>query len=577
MQKALKSSHWSQVRSLKDACKDEPGEILIMRAKLPELKKNYNCLYITEENHFLQINIAPSLINNLSDFNSDKLINYGFIEYPLENLKKDFFLVLKINTKNYNVISSVLLGSQFQIEKDIFYYSFWNLSFAIIILFISILLIIANLSIIHSNLILGISCFLLSMSFFILSNLPFLHLIFDHPRLFYHMEYISLMALACSLFFVAEKFLFNYKEYIQFLFGGTLLFLFISIIFVSLNLITYTQILPFFISWLVLGIAIYLVILLLDNKAAPKKDKIEKILLLIGGGGFFVSTFLELADYFFKKTNCEYGYCVSFIQYGTIWLIIILLLIEVLKVRNIKRQKNIAMQKAYKTLERENSLHEQFNEKLIEFKEEERNRIAIELHDSIGQNLLIIRNKILILIPNEKDEVTKKSLAQISSLAGSTIQEARDISQNLSPRLLNQLGLDAAIDSLIELYKKTYNIDYIISIENIDNYIKPEHKINIYRIIQESFTNIFKHSQATEIVLCIKKVEAIIYFDIKDNGIGVRYLKVNEYTGLGIYGMNRRAKIIGGEFTIGLSPTGGTEIQLIYPIKDKNQQDIMHK
>ena len=228
------------------------------------------------------------------------------------------------------------------------------------------------------------------------------------------------------------------------------------------------------------------------------------------------------------------------------------------------------MQKAHKALKMENSIREQFDEKIIEFKEKESNRIAIELHDSIGQNLLIIRNRLLKLISNEEDEVTKKSLAQISSLAGSTIQETRDISQNLSPRLLNQLGLNAAIDSLIELYKRTYNIEYIISIENIDKYIKAEHKINIYRIIQESFTNIFKHSQATEIVLCIKKAEPFIYFDIKDNGIGFQDLNNNEYSGLGIYGMNRRARIIGGTFSIGLSPTGGTEIQLNYPIRDRN-------
>lgn len=568
IQKALRSSQWSKTITLKNARQNALGKFLIARIKLPEFKEYKNCLYIAEESQFVQVYLNHSLICELNNLHSSKLIRSGFLEYHLINLpqyKSGEYLILRvmIDPRNDNLISNVLYGSPIQIVKKTFRNSALNLFFSIAIVFCGLLLLIINLSVIHSRLIFGASSFLISMAVFIYSNLPVVHLFYNHPILYYQLDYISLMALSSCGFYVAEQITDNkYKKYIRWLFRGNLLFLFGSFSLINLNLAIYAQILPFFLLWLGFGMIIYLFILVLNSKNVGEESKF----LLAGRVGFYFFVFLEIFCFFRYRTSYSFGYNVTFLHYGAIWLVFFILLIEEKKILKIKHQREVALQNAYEATKRENSFREQFEIKSIEYQEEEHKRIAIELHDSIGQNLIVIRNQLLKLVQKEKNQSNKNSLDSLSSLAGATIQEIRDISRDLCPRLLDQLGLNAAIESLIDVLKETTEIKFILSQEDVDIYICSEHKINIYRIVQESLTNVLKHSQATHVNIDIRKEDLLIHFYIEDNGTGLHHLKDVEYNGLGIFGMRRRTKMIGAQLSINLSPFGGTIIHLSYPV-----------
>jgi two-component system, sensor histidine kinase LadS len=218
-------------------------------------------------------------------------------------------------------------------------------------------------------------------------------------------------------------------------------------------------------------------------------------------------------------------------------------------------------------IKRENLAREQFAVKLLESQENERNRIALELHDSIGQKLLLIKNQLLSKIRVLSDENTVKSLKKVSDLTGETIEEIRSISRNLRPQHLDQLGLKTAIETLIEKVEESSQINYKLHIDEIDGLVSHEHEINFYRIIQESLNNIVKHSKATETLINIKRTDHSIYMTIEDNGIGIPQPDNNLLNGSGLIGMQQRAKMIGGILTIHMVEKGGTQIKFLYPLK----------
>lgn len=221
-------------------------------------------------------------------------------------------------------------------------------------------------------------------------------------------------------------------------------------------------------------------------------------------------------------------------------------------------------------LKREKKQQEEFTKKLIESQENERKRVAAELHDSLGQDLLIIKNKALISL-KKADNVAKlkEDIKEISELTTSTINEVREISYNLRPYELDRLGLLKTLQSLIDKAGKSTNISFNCDIDNIDNIFVPEIEINVYRIVQECLSNIIKHSEATQVVVGIKKLEKEISIFISDNGKGFNVEKKfsdKERKGFGLKGIPERVKLFGGEFNIESEPGKGTRIKITLPI-----------
>lgn len=145
-------------------------------------------------------------------------------------------------------------------------------------------------------------------------------------------------------------------------------------------------------------------------------------------------------------------------------------------------------------LQKINETQEAFSRRLIESQEAERKRIAQELHDGLGQNLLVIKNRALLGLAVEgKDE----QFTEIQDSVTDALSEVRVIAYNLRPLHLERLGLTSTIEEMIEEIEETSGIEINCDIEPIDNLFSPENEINFYRIVQECLNNVVKHSQSS--------------------------------------------------------------------------------
>ncbi len=210
----------------------------------------------------------------------------------------------------------------------------------------------------------------------------------------------------------------------------------------------------------------------------------------------------------------------------------------------------------------------EFSNKLIESQEAERKRIASELHDSLGQNLLIATNELQQLKQNKND--LEKGLDELSSIIKESINEVREISHNLHPHLLDRLGITKAIESMINKMSRATNIKFDTKIENIDHVLPKKSEIHFYRIIQEAMNNILKHSEANSSSVTIKKAGNQIRTILKDNGRGFQ-TGTPMKEGIGLKDMEERTRIISGSFHISSKPGLGTEIIISVPISKEVQ------
>jgi len=149
-------------------------------------------------------------------------------------------------------------------------------------------------------------------------------------------------------------------------------------------------------------------------------------------------------------------------------------------------------------LEKEKKNQQAFSRRLIEEVEKGRKSIAGELHDSLGQNLLIVKNEIQQVITKlSTKKQTNDDLNEISSLVTESINEVRELSTDLHPHQLDRLGLKKAIESVIHKCAHSSDIEFLTEIEEIDDIFPKNLEIHVFRIIQEGLSNIMKHAEAT--------------------------------------------------------------------------------
>jgi signal transduction histidine kinase/ligand-binding sensor domain-containing protein len=218
-------------------------------------------------------------------------------------------------------------------------------------------------------------------------------------------------------------------------------------------------------------------------------------------------------------------------------------------------------------LKNENRRQEAFSRRLIELQENERKRIAGELHDSLSQNLVIIKNRAMISLQERKDtEQAFEQLEEIAEAAGESLSEVREIAHNLRPFQIDRLGLTKAIEALVRK-ANTPELSVTAALDDIDGVLMPEMEINLYRILQESLNNIIKHAGASEATVTLERSERAIDVAIKDNGKGfdtssTRLGESTNGTGFGLVGITERARILGCTPVIESSAERGTKLSL---------------
>ncbi|MBN1881662.1 MAG: PAS domain S-box protein [Deltaproteobacteria bacterium] len=239
---------------------------------------------------------------------------------------------------------------------------------------------------------------------------------------------------------------------------------------------------------------------------------------------------------------------------------------------------------AEKSLKESRKEAQMLSKKLLTAQEDERKRIAQELHDSVGQLLSTIKFQ----VENACEDLARSypggdisSLKRLVPAIQMTIKEIRGIVKNLRPSLLDDLGILATISWFVRNFMSSRPGIQVDSHLYIHEHEIPEHlKIIIYRILQESFNNIAKHGQADQITLLLRKNNGNIELSIEDNGTGFDEIKAGnlEKSGLafGITSMRERVIFSGGSFTMNSEEGEGTIIQASWPFKETplTRQDL---
>jgi signal transduction histidine kinase/ligand-binding sensor domain-containing protein len=206
-----------------------------------------------------------------------------------------------------------------------------------------------------------------------------------------------------------------------------------------------------------------------------------------------------------------------------------------------------------------------FSRQLIASQENERQRIAAELHDSLGQNLLIIKNRALLgSMADETTSEPREQFDEIATSASQSIEEVREIAYNLRPYHLDRLGLTNAIEAMIEKVAASTPIRFIPQLDSIDGLFPKEAEILIFRVVQESLNNIVKHSQASEARVRIERQTRAVTITIQDDGRGfsARRLDTMRRGGFGLVGMSERVRLLGGEWRIDSQEGQGTTVTI---------------
>lgn len=206
---------------------------------------------------------------------------------------------------------------------------------------------------------------------------------------------------------------------------------------------------------------------------------------------------------------------------------------------------------------------------IIEAQENERRRISRELHDGLGQLLSAAKlNFGMIDFVNNQDKSKKDEvLKQIDSIISKAIVEARRIAHDLRPTTLDDFGLIPALRILCQEFSKLTGIKVKFQVSQLIDRINPKAEIAIYRIIQESFNNITKYADATEVSLDLIRENNKVFVKVADNGKGFDQAEITKNkkmssSGFGLLNMRERAELVGGIFQIRSKPGKGTTVEI---------------
>jgi signal transduction histidine kinase len=214
---------------------------------------------------------------------------------------------------------------------------------------------------------------------------------------------------------------------------------------------------------------------------------------------------------------------------------------------------------------------EQLSARLLEIQEDERKRLSRELHDEIGQTLTALRIEISHALAGWRggSPETQARLEQARALAEKTLQSVRNTSLLLRPALLDDLGLEPALQWQVEDFIRRSGIRCSFAGEGLQEPLPDAHKTCVYRVVQEALNNCEKHAGATEVRLRVRQTEQALTVQIEDNGRGFAVDKSGApigRAGLGILGMRERAANLGGVLKLESTEGKGTRLSLALPL-----------
>jgi signal transduction histidine kinase len=226
-------------------------------------------------------------------------------------------------------------------------------------------------------------------------------------------------------------------------------------------------------------------------------------------------------------------------------------------------------------MERARETYRSLSSKIQTLREEERTQIAREIHDELGQLLTGIKME-LRLIENDLSNREDRSLNPVidklvdtAEMVDSTIGSVQRIAAGLRPSALDYLGLPCALNQEAERFAKRTGIPCAIDVKEPETAMSPEVETVVFRIFQESLTNIARHAHASKVEADCAENEGVLRLSVRDNGDGMDPSALDDPDSLGLIGMVERAETIGGSVFFIRHPDEGTEVVLTVPLAGK--------
>jgi len=204
--------------------------------------------------------------------------------------------------------------------------------------------------------------------------------------------------------------------------------------------------------------------------------------------------------------------------------------------------------------------------RLLDAQETERRAISRELHDQVGQTL----NAILVDAANlakrlpAEDAVSRRYLDNIRTFADSSVNSIRDIALLLRPSMLDDLGLVPALEWQAREVARRTGIKVDVTAENVPDSLPDAVRTCIYRVVQEALNNVTRHSGANHTVITVRQEADSLFLTVTDDGRG---FDPERTRGLGMVGMEERARQLGGKFEIQSAPGKGAVLRVALPVK----------
>ena len=235
-------------------------------------------------------------------------------------------------------------------------------------------------------------------------------------------------------------------------------------------------------------------------------------------------------------------------------------------------QRTVQLQRKNAALTQQAATVRELSARLLQLQDEERRRIARELHDSVGQSLAAI-NINLSRMARDKDKISPtatKLIHENLDLVEQVLTEIRTMSHLLHPPLLDEVGLESAIRWFIEGFSRRSNIEVALNIEHGFERLPPELEIALFRVVQECLTNVHRHSGGHKAEIFLARKENHVQLEVRDDGHGIppeKQLDLNSpgTLGVGFRGMRERVNQLGGELQLDSSPSG-TRVSARLPI-----------
>lgn len=203
-------------------------------------------------------------------------------------------------------------------------------------------------------------------------------------------------------------------------------------------------------------------------------------------------------------------------------------------------------------------------------REEEKKRLALEIHDELGHALTALKLELAWVLKKKflRQDMMFEKVRKMNELIESTIRKVRSISSDLRPSVLDHFGLEAALEWQASEFQKRSAVRCKILIDKEQIKIDEKTSTAIFRIFQELLNNIAKHAKATRVDVVLEKSNNTLTLKVRDNGVGFKLEQAKQSKSLGLLGMKERANAIGGQLSVSSIVGVGTTVNLIVPINN---------